>query len=298
MKPFKLTMLGSNAAIPAYGRLTSAIALQYNNDYILFDACEGVQIRFAEYKIPVNKLKYIFISHLHGDHFYGLPSLLSSFNLNNRTAPIRLFAPKGIKKYLDTTFGITQTQLRYKLDIVEFDDKVSTTLISTAQYIIQTIPLDHRICTCGFLVKEMVSDFNIRKAAIKEYNLNIEEIKELKKGKIPISRSENDFINFVLPKEKARSFAYVTDTAYYEEIIPLVSDVTVLYHETTYMDDLRILAEERKHTTSIQAATIAKKANVGHLITGHYSPRYRYVDALVNEAKNHFQNTVKGYDGF
>ncbi len=299
MKPFRLTILGSNAAFPAHGRLTSSMCVQFNNDYYIIDACEAVQLRIQEYKIPIQKIKAILISHLHGDHIFGLPGLINSFSMHNRTKELLLIGPRGIKEYVETVMRISQAHLFYDLNIIEIDPSNRETIISNQSLNVLTFPLNHRIETCGYRFNELVPEYNIRKNVIEELQLSINEIKSIKKGQHIVRGGETiDNTTLVYKKEKPRSFAYCSDTSYDESIVKDIQDVQLLYHETTYLKDLEDKAKERGHSTAEQAAKMAKLARAKTLITGHYSPRYKYVDEFIQEAKTVFENTLKGYDGF
>ncbi len=299
MKPFRLTILGSNAAFPCHGRLTSSVCVQYLQDYFIIDACESVQVRIQQYKIPIQKVKAIFISHLHGDHIFGLPGLLNSFSMHNRTKELLIVGPSGIKEYIETVFRITQGHLFFPLKILEINPKDRKTVYANKNIQIKSFPLNHRIETTGYRFNEVLSDYNIKKNAIQTYNLSVDEIKRIKKGE-NIMRNEKvvDYSTLVYKKAKPRSFAYCSDTIYDESIVEDIKDVQVLYHETTYLDELADKAEERGHSTAKQAAKMALLCQAKQLITGHYSPRYKYVDDIILEAKTIFKQTLKGYDGF
>lgn len=298
-KTFRLTILGSNAAMPAFGRMTSCQAINYNDNYYLIDAGEGAQIRMTEYKIKRNKLRCIFISHLHGDHVFGLPGIITSYNHYNRTTPLKLFGPKGIKTFIESALDAGQTKLRFELEIIEMDHTDSSVVWNSHELSVTAFPLKHRIETYGYRFDEKLSQYNIIQQKIEEHRLTIPEIKLVKSGRnIREGKKEIIFTDLVYPRDQPRSYAYCSDTIYDESILPSIKDVTTLYHETTYTSEFEKEAEERFHTTAKQAAQIATLSNAGTLITGHYSSRYRHGEEPFREAKAHFSETLKGYDGF
>jgi len=298
VRDFQLTLLGTNAAFPAFGRITSCQILNYKDSLILIDCGEGCQIRLNEYKIRRNKIQYICISHLHGDHVYGLPGLLTSYNHKDRGKPLIVIGPLGIKKFILNLLENSYTHISYDLQFIELDHKGIEKVAQMGDISISAFPLDHRIPTYGYRFDECLLDYNIRKESIVRHSLNIEEIKRAKAG-VDIVRENGNirFSDVVVPKGKPRSYAYCSDTVYDPGLIKYIQKVDLLYHETTYMHDLAEQAKERKHSTSKEAALIAKGADVGRLITGHYSSRYRTVDELLHETREYFPNSEKGYDG-
>ncbi len=297
-KTFQLTILGSNAAMPAFGRMTSCQSINYNDNYFLIDAGEGAQIRMTEYKVKRNRLRCIYISHLHGDHVFGLPGILTSYNHYNRSTPLHLFGPTGIKAYIEAMLAAGQTTLRFELIITEMDHTTPQVIWKSHELTVTAFPLKHRIATYGYRFDEQLSQYNIIPQKIKEHRLSISEIKEIKSGNnVRQGDAELQYLDLVYPRDKPRSYAYCSDTVYDESIVPTIKDVTALYHETTYTSEFAKEAEERYHTTGMQAAKIAQLANAGLLITGHYSSRYRRGDEPYLEAKSYFAETLKGYDG-
>ncbi len=299
MKTFQLTILGSNAAMPAFGRLTSCQAINYNDNYFLIDAGEGAQIRMAEYKIKRNKLRCIFISHLHGDHLFGLPGILTSYNHFNRNTPLHIFGPSGLKKYIDINLEVGGTTLSFDLQVHEIEMDSPTVIWKNHELTVTAFPMKHRIETYGYRFDEVLTQFNINAEKITEFGLSIEEIKAVKSGKdIREGNEKLNYLDLVHTRPAARSYAYCSDTIYDESLVDVLDSVDVLYHETTYTSEFEVEAAERFHTTGKQAAQIAKLSNVQTLVTGHYSSRYRRGEEPYREAKHHFASTLKGYDGF
>lgn len=300
MIKFKLTILGTNAAGPAYGRITSCQVIEIAQQSILIDCGEACQIRLGEYKIKTPKIKVICISHLHGDHIFGLPGLLTSFSSKNRKETLTIIGPAGIKSFVEDVMRHSSSHLSYPLEFKELNHtEGSINIYGSEKYQISAFPLDHRIITFGYRINEVFPSFNVKKEAIDKFNLSVEEIKLIKRGKDPIRTSGEMIDHKKCVKERAepRSYAYCSDTVYNPRVVQYVRGCQYLYHETTYEHDLVALAKERKHSTSVEAAQIALKAKVEYLITGHYSGRYRTVDHLVQEASEIFEKVIKGYDG-
>ena len=300
MIKFKLTILGTNAAGPAYGRITSCQALEIDNNAIIIDCGEACQIRLREYKIKTSKIKLVCISHLHGDHVFGLPGLLTSFSNQGRKEDLTIIGPKGIKSFVQDILRHSSSYLSYPIEFIELShEKGSENIYGSENYKINAFPLKHRITTYAYRFDEVLPLYNVKKEAITKYNLSIDEIKTLKTG-TSILRVDGDNIDFedcVMPRVKARSYAYCSDTVFDPSITKYLESCQYLYHETTYEKALADLAKERMHSTSIEAAQIARQAQVECLITGHYSGRYRLVDLIADEAQEVFGNVIKGYDG-
>jgi len=301
MKKFRLTILGSNAAGPGYGRITSCQYLLYDKYAFLIDCGEACQIRLSEYKLKANKIDTICISHLHGDHCFGLPGILTSFSNASRSKPLNLIGPKGIKSFMDDIVKHTYSRINYDINYIELDHEDQAKVVfENDDLAVTAFPLKHRIPTYGYRFQEKHNQLNIKKEAIEKYELTIPEIKTIKQGKNVIKNGgetikwEDCCVNPSLP----RSYSYCSDTVYDEDLSQYVSKTQYLYHETTYLHELAHLAKERMHSTSLEAGKVALKSEAGHLIIGHYSSRYRQVDDLVDEAKTVFPNVLKGYDGF
>lgn len=300
MIKFKLTILGTNAAGPAYGRITSSQVLEVDNQSIIIDCGEACQIRIQEYKIKPSKVQVVCVSHLHGDHIFGLPGLITSLSNQGRKDTLTLIGPVGIKSFVEDILSHSSSHLNYTIEFIELShDKGSVDIYGSDKYQIKAFPLKHRIKAYGYRIEEKLPSFNVIKEAIQKYSLSIEEIKTLKAGHdiIRPDGSQIEMNDCVLPRAKARSYAYCSDTVYDLDLVEYLDSCQYLYHETTYEHALAELAKERMHSTSVEAAQIAKLSNVECLITGHYSGRYRKVDLIADEAKEIFENVIKGYDG-
>lgn len=296
---FEVTILGSNSAIPAHGRFPTSQVLSVSEHSYLIDCGEGTQWRLQEYNIKKSKIDVIFISHLHGDHIFGLIGLLTSLSLSGRTKPVKVFSPHGLEEIIRIQLKIIGGDFNFPLHFQALDTTRSQVVFEDNLIEAATIPLEHRIPTCGFLFKEKPRPLNIIPSKIKEYNISVEQIKEIKMGadfKLPDGRLiPNETLTF--PRAEVRSYAFCSDTVYNESIIPLIKGVDLLYHETTFLHKMAHLAKETMHSTVEQAATIAKKANVGQLIIGHYSSRYKDLEPLLDEAQKVFPNSVLAIEG-
>jgi ribonuclease Z len=296
---FDVTILGSNSAIPAYGRFPTAQVLNVSEQLYLIDSGEGVQWRLQECNIKRGKINQIFISHLHGDHIFGLIGLLNSFSLSKREEPIIIFSPKGLEEIIQVQLKNARASLSFPLSFHDLETSKNQLIFEDNLVEVSTIPLQHRIPTCGFLFKEKPRPLNINPAKIEEFEIPFEKIREIKGGKdyrllngkvIP-----NEELTF--PPVNPRSYAFCSDTVYSESIIPIIQNVDLLYHEATFLHEMKDLAAETMHSTAKEAALIAKKAKADQLIIGHYSSRYKDLTPLLDEAQEVFPNTILGTDG-
>jgi ribonuclease Z len=296
---FELTILGSAAAIPAYGRFPSAQVLNVQDTWYMIDCGEGAQIRMTDFHIPRNKINHLFISHLHGDHVFGIFGLLTSYSLAGRLEPFHIFAPEGITEILEVTLRMTYSHLVYPLHIHTFDPTQSSLIFENNILTVHTIPLSHSIPCAGFLFREKKLLPNFRKEKIGEYNIPIQEI--------PIIKNGADFVTedgitvphheLTIAAPAPRAFAYCSDTSFEPKIIPIIQGIDMLYHEATFTAEYSANAAVGMHSTATQAATIAKLADVKMLVLGHYSARFHNPDEVLAEAKKTFQNSYAGIDG-
>jgi ribonuclease Z len=298
--PFQLTILGSNSAVPANGRYTTSQVLQVKNKLYLIDCGEGTQLRLTEANITRReRIEQIFISHLHGDHIFGLPGLLTSFSLNNRKAPLTIYSPAGLQEMIETILKYTYSHLSYDLKFVVVPTDVSVQVFDNKDITVSTIPLDHRIPATGYLFREKDKVRNILPEKIKEYSIHYSKINAIKQGGNFTTADGKVITHEELTKAPSapRSFAFCSDTTYQESIVPIIKGVDLLYHETTYLDEARESAAKYGHSTAKEAATIAKMAGVKKLICGHYSSRYGDLKPLEEEAKSIFPNSELGLEG-
>ena len=296
---FSVTILGSSSALPTTDRHLTAHLLNVDERFFLIDCGEGTQLQLKKYKAKFSRLNHIFITHLHGDHVFGLPGLISTLNLLGRKTDLHIYAHPHLEKILSQFLSFFYNQLNFSLiyhplklssyDLLFEDDKLE----------ISSLPLNHRIPTCGFVFREKQRLRNIQKEMIGYYKIPIREIANIKKGE--------DFITeegIVIPNSKlthdpetSKSYAFCSDTAYHDNIIPYIKEVDLLYHEATFSDADRERAIETFHSTASDAAKIAQLANAKKLIIGHFSARYKDVTPLRLEAQKIFRNTETAEDG-
>ena len=296
---FKVTILGSNSAIPTIKRNPTSQLVNHNERFFLIDCAEGTQLQLRKNKIRFQRINHIFISHLHGDHFFGLIGLMSSMHLLGRKKELHVYAPAQLEDILQIQLEASQTELIYPLIFHAINPDVHEQIYEDEKLIISTIPLDHRIPTCGFIFKEKKGKRKIKKDAIRNLDISVEQFINIKNGEDITDQNGNRIMNNIITEapHPARSYAYCSDTGYFESIIPIVKNVDLLYHEATFAHDMVEVAREKFHSTSVDAATIAKKANVKKLIIGHFSTRYDSTDDLLTEARQIFINTEVATDG-
>jgi ribonuclease Z len=294
----KLTILGCGSAIPSLLRANSGQILQVANKQILIDCGEGTQLQLLKYNLSAYKIDIIFISHLHGDHYLGLPGLLNSLSLYGRTKPLQIFGPKGLKKMLLQNFSGGMRLPSYQLIIKEISTPNRKKIWDENGLKITAIAVSHRIPCYGFHFEHSAKIRKINKKKCDQEGLGIEAIKQFK--------DEQDFINgnqsynyqdFTIQIKKKISYTYITDSLFLPEITRYFINTNILYHESTYLNNLLDKAVSNFHSTSIQAAEMAKLCNAGLLILGHYSSRYEHTEPLLIEAKSIFQNTELSSDG-
>jgi ribonuclease Z len=295
---FVLKILGSNSAAPAFNRNPTSQLLHIEQNYFLIDCGEGTQMQLNKYKVRFNRIDYIFISHLHGDHYLGLTGLLSTMHLNKRTEDLYLFGPTGIAEILTLQFKYSDTRLHYKIHFRELTQSREM-IFENENLTVETIPLNHRIQCTGFLFREKPKRRRLNKAVLPE-NLSLSQIVRLKKGEDIVNAQGNLIYKneeLTLPPKKSRSYAYCSDTRYHEPIIAQIAGVDLLYHESTFLEVEAQRASETFHTTARQAAQIAQQAKVQQLILGHYSSRYKDLSPFLEEARSIFPNTILSIEG-
>ncbi len=296
----KLTILGCHSASPRVNSHPTAQVLQIKNHSFLIDCGEGTQVQLRKYGVKFSKIKHIFISHLHGDHFFGLIGLISSFRLLNRESELHIYGPKGIKEIITLQLKLSNSWTNYPLLFHELTSKKSELIFEDLKVEVHTIPLNHRVYTNGFLFKEKLGERKLNLNAINQHQeIKICDYQNLKNGKDYILENGTTLENKTLTTNPPapKSYAFCSDTSYFEEIIPLIKNVSCLYHEATFLKDKENLAESTKHATALQAATIAKKANVKQLILGHFSSRYKSKEPFKTEAQEVFKNVLLAKEG-
>ncbi len=290
-----LTILGYNSAIPTVNSSPTAQLLEMEERHFLIDCGEGTQVQLRKAKAKFSKINHIFISHLHGDHCFGLPGLIASFRLLGRETPLHVYGPKGIKEMLETIFRITETHRGFEVVYHELESKNSEKIFEDKRVEVFTIPLNHRIYCNGYLFREKPNERHLNMAEISKYpEIETCDYHNLKLGKDFVLSDGYVLKNEILTTDPSASvsYAFCSDTRYDERIIPIIKNVDVLYHEATFLHDLKEMADYTGHTTALEAARIARKANVGKLILGHFSNRYPNLSDFIREAGEIFQNTV------
>lgn len=275
---------------------TSQVVAYYEHLFLI-DCGEGTQLQMTRYKIRRNRIKHIFISHLHGDHYFGLPGLLTSYGLNGRTEDLWIFSPAPLKEIIELHIKAAEIVLPYTLHFVTIDKEM--VLYEDKKIEVSCFAVSHRIPCWGFLFKEKAKPLKLDPEKLREYAIPSSFYPRLKEGEDYITKTGERINNSLLthPPDKVHSYAYCADTSYNEIIAEKVADCDLIYHETTYLDVHSEKAESRGHSTTKQAATIAQKAKVGKLIIGHFSSRYELLDEFLTEAKTVFENTELALEG-
>ncbi|POY38660.1 ribonuclease Z [Flavobacterium alvei] len=294
-----LTILGCYAATPRTFTNPTSQVLEIRNRLFLIDCGEGTQVQLRKNKIKFSKINHVFISHLHGDHFFGLIGLISTFALLGRTTDLHIYGPKGIKEIINLQLRLSNSWTKYDLFFHELESKESEVVFEDDKVIVKTIPLKHRVYTNGFLFQEKRRERKLNLDAVQNYEIEKCYYQNIKNGKdITLDDGrviENHKLTFdpVLPL----SYAFCSDTVYNEAIIPIINGVDILYHESTFLDSEEELAGKTMHSTAKEAATIALKANVKQLILGHYSTRYESIELFKEQAETIFPNVLLAEDG-
>ncbi len=294
-----LTVLGCYAATPRTLSNPTSQILEMQNRLFLIDCGEGTQVQLRKNKLKFSKINQIFISHLHGDHCYGLIGLVSTFMSLARTNDLHIYGPKGIEQIINLQLRLSNSWTSYKLIFHELTSTESEVIFEDEKVIVKTIPLKHRIYTNGFLFQEKIGERKLDINAVQEYEIETCYFQNIKNGK---DITLND--GRVIPNEKLsfealppKSYAFCSDTIFDESIVSLIQDVDVLYHESTFLDSEAHLSGKTMHSTAKQAATIALKSNAKQLILGHYSTRYPSIELFREEAQTIFQNVLLAEDG-
>lgn len=295
----KLTILGCYAATPRTFTNPTSQVLEIKNEIFLIDCGEATQVQLRKNKIKFSKINHIFISHLHGDHLYGLIGLVSTFMLLNRTSDLHIYGPKGIKEIITLQLRLSNSWTSYGLFFHELESMESETVYEDDKIVVKTIPLKHRIYTNGYLFREKIGEKKLNAEAMKLYQIPVYYFQNIKNG-MDITLEDGTFIaNSKLAFEPVppKSYAFCSDTVYDESIVPYIDGVDVLYHESTFLESEIVLAGKTMHSTAKQAAAIALKAKVGQLVLGHYSTRYENIGLFGEEARTIFPDVLLADDG-
>ncbi len=294
----KLTILGCYAATPRTITNPTSQVLEINGHMFLIDAGEGTQVQLRRKKLKFQRINHIFISHLHGDHFYGLVGLISTYTLLNRQSELHVYGPKGVKEIILLQLRLGNSYTSYGLYFHELESKESELIFEDDKVIVKTIPLDHRIYANGFLFETKPGDRKLRIGTIEDLGIERCYYQKIKNGG-DITLDDGTVVknaDITYDPDPTESYAFCSDTYYSEAIVPIIKDVNVLYHESTFLESEVHYTERTKHCTAKQAATIAKLANVQTLILGHYSTRYSDITLFKQEAEEVFEGTILSAD--
>ena len=295
----ELTILGCYSATPRPKTHPTSQVLSIKNHLFLIDCGEGTQVQLRRYKVKFSRIKHIFISHLHGDHYFGLIGLISTFMLLGREAELNIYGPKGIKEVIMLQLKLGKSWFNYPLNFHELECKESEIIFEDDKVTVITVPLKHRVYTNGFVFKEKLGERKINIEAVKENNIDMSYLQKIKQG-TDIENNDGKLISnkqITFDPEKPKSYAFCSDTQYYPACIPTIKNVTALYHESSFLDEHEYLCVKTRHSTARQAALIAKEATVDRLILGHYSTRYPSIEKFKTEAKEVFDNVELAEDG-
>jgi ribonuclease Z len=294
---FAVTILGNNSAVPAFDRHPTSQVVTLDGTNYLVDCGEGTQIQLIKYKIRRGKISHIFISHLHGDHYFGLIGLLNSFGLLGHQQELHVYGPAPLKEIIELQLKVADTTLCYPLHIHHITE--ATTLVDTDKVTVKCFRTNHRIECYGFSFseKKKLRKLDLEKAKQMEipavfYDRLTDGLDYTRKDGVVI---KNEDVTF--PGEPGKKYAFCADTKYDESLIPHIEGADMIYHETTYLDNLRERAESRFHSTTRQAATIAQKAGVKKLLIGHFSSKYDTLEEFEAEAREVFPNTELALEG-
>jgi len=294
MEKFELHILGCGSALPTTRHFATSQVLNVRDKLFMIDCGEGCQMQFRRSRLKFSRLNHIFISHLHGDHCFGLLGLISSFGLLGRTADLHIYSPAGLEELLQPMLKFFCDNLPYKVFFHAFETKRPTLIYEDRSLTVTTIPLKHRIACCGFLFAEQPTLNHIIRDMVDFYEIPLYELNRIKSGEDYVTADGTVVPNarLTIPADPPRKYAYCSDTIYRESVIEQINEVNLLFHEATFAQKEQARARETFHTTAAQAATIAKKANVKQLVIGHFSARYEDESVLLEEAQMVFPETI------
>lgn len=292
MNNFELHILGCGSALPTVRHLPTSQVLNIREKYYMIDCGEGSQLQYRKMRLGFGKLNRIFISHLHGDHCFGLMGLISTLGLLGRTGDLVIHSVPELENLLRPQLNYFARDLSFEVIFEPFDHTKNTLIYEDRSVKVSTIPLDHRVACAGFLFEETQNDLHINRPAVDFYKVPVKQLVAIKKGADAILDDGRVVPNaaLTLPANPARSYAYCSDTAYKENIVPIIQGVDLLYHESTFLESDKPKAKQTRHSTAMEAATIAKMANVKKLMLGHYSSRYTDERLFLDEARSVFDN--------
>lgn len=296
---FELTILGSSSAIPTSERYPTAHVLTVHERFFLIDCGEGTQIQLRKMKFSFAQIRHVFISHLHGDHFFGLPGFISTRNMLGITSDLHIYSHSTLKELLQPLIDHLKGELGFNIIFHPLNFRKSERIFTDKHAEVYSFPLKHSVPCCGFLFREKPPLANIIKDKITEYQIPVKQILAIKEGADFVT-SEGEVIpngELTIPPPRPRSYAFCTDTSFYPEAVEMIRDADLLYHEATFLNNMADWAAKTCHSTSAQAAEMARQANAGKLIIGHFSTRYKSVEPFLQEASELFPETYLAFDG-
>ena len=299
MNDFAVTVLGSSAAVPTSQRNLSAQVITHGGQLLLIDCGEGTQMMLRKLRIKSNRISHIFISHLHGDHFYGLIGLISTWHLLGRKKTLYLYGPPALQEIIELQLKASMTQLSYLLMFHPTQADAPAHIADTGRLMVSSFPLMHRVPTTGFLIREKTLPRNILREEAEKYGVPFTFMERLRQGEDFVDDDGNTIPNhrLAISPPAPRSYAYCSDTSFYEPVAEWIKGCTMLYHEATFLNDKVVSAREKMHSTAAQAAQIASLAGAGSLLLGHFSARYDNPDDFKKEAEIIFPHVMIAEDG-
>lgn len=298
-RSFEVTVLGTSSASPTKTRFPSSQLVRLEGDYFLIDCGEGTQHQLVRLGLRMKRIRYILITHLHGDHFYGLPGLISSMSLFGRTEKLTIVGPEALKDLLDVITRTTESHVTFEIEYIKTNPEKAETVLANRKWSLSTVPLKHRIPCTGYILREQGPELRLNPAVCEQMGVPVECYEALKWGD-DWHREDSTVVSnslLTLPGNPNRSYAYISDTIYDESIVPHIQGCSLLYHEATFLHNLLERATETHHTTSKQAGQIAAKAGVGKLMIGHFSSRYHQTDDLLTEVQEQFKDALLANEG-
>lgn len=296
----QLTILGNNSALPNHNRFPTAQILQVGKELILIDCGEGTQMRLQNNQIKYGKISKIFISHLHGDHYFGLIGLLTRYALNNRSEPLDLYGPPLLIDIIKLQTSVANAVFPFELRFHPVDEVNQKKIILDQENLkVTAFPTEHRIPCYGYKFESIIQEKKLQIEKVQALQIPVQQYKEILNGADFVDFEGNTIANETLVQEQTQQkvYAYAADTRYTESFLEVIQNSDLLYHETTYLKDHQNLATQRFHSTTIDAATIAKKANVGRLVIGHFSSKYPNLSDFLEETKTIFSETLLSFEG-
>ena len=299
MEPFRVHILGCGSALPTLKHNASSQVVEIREKLFMIDCGEGTQMQLRKSRIRFTKISCVFISHLHGDHCFGLIGMISTFGMLGRTATLRVYGPKELGSVLDSQIKTFCQGLEFQVEFHAVDTTKKAVIYEDRSLTVESIPLRHRMPTCGFLFREKPTLPHIKRDMIDFYHVPVSQINNIKLG-ASWTTPDGDVVDnsrFVEPADPPRSYAYCSDTKYIPELHNLIDGVDTLYHESTYASDNADRARKYHHSTAQDAASVARDAHVGKLLLGHYSARYNDESVILREAQEIFPNSLLTNEG-